>query len=28
MVKVMMSTLRFADRGTIRVSAQGIVRHG
>jgi hypothetical protein len=28
MTKVMISTLRFADRGTIRVSAQGIVRSG
>jgi hypothetical protein len=28
MTKVMISTLRFADRGTIRVSAQGIVRPG
>lgn len=28
MTKVTISTLRFADRGTIRVSAQGIVRHG
>jgi hypothetical protein len=28
MTRVMISTLRFADRGTIRVSAQGIVRPG
>jgi hypothetical protein len=28
MTKVMISTLRFADRDTIRVSAQGIVRAG
>jgi hypothetical protein len=28
MAKVVISTLRFADRGTIRVSAQGIVRRG
>lgn len=27
LTKVMISTLRFADRGIIRVSAQGIVRH-
>jgi hypothetical protein len=27
MTTVMISTLRFADRGIIRVSAQGIVRH-
>jgi hypothetical protein len=27
LTKVTISTLRFADRGTIRVSAQGIVRH-
>jgi hypothetical protein len=28
MTRVIISTLRFADRGTIRVSAQGIVRLG
>lgn len=28
MTRVTISTLRFADRGTIRVSAQGIVRDG
>lgn len=28
MTRVMISTLRFADRGTIRVTAQGIVRPG
>ena len=28
MTKVMISTLRFADRGIIRVTAQGIVRPG
>jgi hypothetical protein len=28
MTKVTIATLRFAERGTIRVSAQAIVRHG